>query len=95
MDEQTNKRFPVLRSWNERKYQDLGVPRDVPWSAVAPHESQALENHNQTLQRLAERGGLDVRELAAVVTGKHWSDAPELEEAARIVRALAREDDSG
>jgi hypothetical protein len=34
---------------------------------VAPHEEQAQRNHDQTLQRLAERGGLSPAELLAVL----------------------------
>ncbi len=41
----------------------------VPWEVLEPHESQALKNHNQTLQRLAERGGLDAGEAWCVVQG--------------------------
>lgn len=40
-----------------------GCPSEVPWSLVAPHEKQALRFHDQTLNRLAERGGLDITEL--------------------------------
>lgn len=39
----------------------------IPWRVVEPHEQQAQTNHGQTLARLAERGGLDPVELAAVL----------------------------
>jgi len=48
----------------------------VPWSFVAPHERQAIKNHDQTLNTLAERGGLGLCELLAVVTGRGYYDVP-------------------
>lgn len=45
----------------------------VPWEMVAPHEMQAHENHDQTLERLAERGGLGACELVAVLEDRAWS----------------------
>ena len=30
----------------------------IPWSVIAPHEAQCQKNHGQSLERLAERGGL-------------------------------------
>jgi hypothetical protein len=30
----------------------------IPWEMIAPHEAQALLNHDQTLHCLAERCGL-------------------------------------
>jgi len=44
----------------------------VPWAFVAPHEKWALNNHDQTLKRLAERGGLDWCELCAVIENRRW-----------------------
>lgn len=44
-----------------------GCPGSVPWAMVAPHEAQALRNHAQSLERLHERGGLGLLELAAVL----------------------------
>jgi hypothetical protein len=57
--------FPVM---------DSPILKSVPWSLVGPHEKQALANHGQTLARLAERGGLDVTELAAVLEDRPWKD---------------------
>lgn len=44
----------------------------VPWEMLAPHEAQAQRNHSQSLQRLAERGGLSAGECLAVLEGKGW-----------------------
>lgn len=41
---------------------------------VAQHEKQAKANHDQSLEQLAERGGLSITELAAVLAdaGLAW-----------------------
>lgn len=61
------RQFPVLQP-------PPGCPSRVPWSFVAPHEGQALRNHDQTLERLAQRGGLGAEELVAVVRGERWRE---------------------
>lgn len=63
------KMFPVLTDYQERKaYPD--VPRRVPWELVALHVQQILENHDgQTLERLAQRGGLSPIEIWAAANG--------------------------
>lgn len=63
------KLFPVLLGYGRERIRllDLGCPESVPWEAVAPHEAQALRNHGQSLERLAERGGLSPLELLAVI----------------------------
>jgi len=48
----------------------------VPWAFVAPHERQALRNHDQTLERLAEGGGLGWSEVECVVLDKPWVILP-------------------
>lgn len=57
------KRFPVLSG---------GM--SVPWQMLAPHELQAKANHGQTLQRLAERGGLSWAEMLCVLEGCSWGE---------------------
>jgi hypothetical protein len=39
----------------------------VPWAMVEPHQRQAKINHGQTLERLAERGGLGPDEMMALL----------------------------
>ena len=70
------KRFPVL--WPpgrkvEAALREAGCPHYVPWNLVAAHEDQAITNHGQTVQRLAERGGMSPLELVAVLTDRCWS----------------------
>jgi hypothetical protein len=63
----TDRRFPILTS-----ARIVGFPESVPWSFVEPHRKRAMKNHSQTLERLAERGGLGWAELLDVVTDKAW-----------------------
>lgn len=49
-------------------------PSTIPWAFVAPHGAQALRNHDQTLERLNERGGLSPLEIFAVVHDRHYRD---------------------
>lgn len=50
-------------------------PRTVPWAIVAPFQDRAMKNHGgQTLERLAERGGLSPRELLLVLTDRPLHD---------------------
>ena len=62
-----NRRFPIQDG------------PSVPWSAMVPHEYQALKNHGQSLEKLASRGGLGSFEAWAVVNGwvlKYGGDGP-------------------
>lgn len=45
----------------------------LPWAFVNSHEKQALKNHSQTVQRLAERGGLSADEACAVLEDREWT----------------------
>lgn len=57
-----SKRFPVLDG------------PSIPWEMIAPFERRAKENHDQTLERLAERGGLSCEEVMAVLLNQRWRD---------------------
>lgn len=62
----SERRFPILRGGS------------IPWDLIAPHEKQALENHcGQTLERLAERGGLGTCEAVAVLEDRRWKHMDE------------------
>ncbi len=60
------KTFPIMVPYIRGRYIDC--PHAVPWDIIAPHERQAQLNHGQSLERLAERGGLSPREFVAVMT---------------------------
>lgn len=65
------RQFPVLLSHRPR-HETLGCPRSVPWSLLTPHEERAKMNHDQSLERLAERGGLDPAEMLAILEDRRW-----------------------
>jgi hypothetical protein len=60
----------------------------LPWALIAPHEGRALKNHDQTLERLAQRGGLSFTEAYAVLTDKDCSAVKHDEPAQRAARAV-------
>ena len=72
------KTFPIMiKPYSSEKYY-------IPWDLISPHEAQALENHGQSLEKLADRGGLSWDEAYDVLTdqmtpcyklgAKSWTD---------------------
>jgi hypothetical protein len=61
----SGKRFPVSLDDQRSIWRD--VPDSIPWEAISAHESQARANHGQSLDALAQRGGLSPYELLAVL----------------------------
>lgn len=55
--------FPVLNHQNRRPSEMKAMPRSVPWTFAEQFREQAEYNHGQTLERLAERGGLSPEEM--------------------------------
>jgi hypothetical protein len=47
--------------------------KSIPMHLLAPYKEQAQRNHSQSLQRLAERGGMDSTEILGMVRGIGWS----------------------
>ena len=95
----TSRTFPVLWPGSRdyvAKLRALECPSDVPWEFIAEHEAECLNNHGQTPQRLAERGGLAPGEMVAVIeaSGKWaersraWMAPPEVS-VARLKELLA------
>jgi hypothetical protein len=84
--------FPVLLqgSLQRRLFIQRDCPLDVPWSLVAPHEEQALRNHGQTLERLAERGGLSPAELVAVLEDQRWKAMTVEAAVARLLELVSK-----
>lgn len=78
----TGRLFPIMALSSYRARDDVfallkaGATQVVialPWSLIAPHEEQARSNHGgQTLDRLAERGGLGPDEAVAVLENRRW-----------------------
>lgn len=53
---------------------------EIPFAMIQPHEAQAQRNHGQSLERLAQRGGLAVCEAIDILQGRKWgSSAPVIE----------------
>lgn len=71
MKKNASKKFPIMHS------------AMIPWEVLAPHEPQAITNHGQTLQRLAERGGLSWGEAAAILEDSRFEKKYEDERKSR------------
>ncbi len=71
------KMFPVLNQQSCRISERKQMPREVPWRLVEPHSKQIWNNHDQTLERLAQRGGLAPEELYLAFHGRSFSDRDE------------------
>ena len=70
------RRFRVLRGQSRLPQAERDRwPESLPWSLVEPWRAQAMRNHDQTLERLNERGGLAPQEMWYVAHGKHWREA--------------------
>lgn len=44
----------------------------IPWAMIEPHEFQCQLNHYQSLERLAQRGGLSAQEAIYVLDHRSW-----------------------
>lgn len=64
--------FPIVGTWDRKRH--VSVPySSIPWDMIQPHENQALKNHcGQTLERLAQRGGLSHCEAVAILEDRDW-----------------------
>ena len=78
---QSEKTFPIMGV----KVTERLAP--IPWALIEPHKRQARLNHDQTLERLAERGGLAPCEALAVLENRPERAMP-FEEARRQLYAL-------
>ncbi len=74
----SGKRFPIM-----------GGP-SIPWEMLAPHERQALDNHDQSLATLASRGGLSPSEAIFVLDDKRWRAVHDIPEVAALADLKAR-----
>lgn len=61
------KQYPVIGT-NPQEY--------VPWEILIPHEKRVIRNHAQTLEQLAERGGLAWVEIVWILLDKRWGGPP-------------------
>lgn len=56
----------------------------TPWPVITPHALQVQRNHGQSLKRLAERGGLSVSEIVAVLEDRSWRPMGDVEAISRL-----------
>ena len=60
----------------QKKFPVMTTPRKsgafIFWDMIEPHREQAHRNHGQTLERLAEHGGLGPEELVAVLEDREY-----------------------
>jgi hypothetical protein len=75
--------FPIL--------QEVGIGA-IPWEMIEPCEAQAKRNHDQSLERLAERGGLGASEAVCVLNGQSLRDM--LRDNKEAVRVLIHKRDA-
>ena len=69
----------------------------LPWALVEPHRAQARTNHGESLERLAEQGGLDWVDLWLVLSDQFlYPEPPITEEDARahVLRLWAEHEDA-
>jgi hypothetical protein len=66
----------------------LGHPLAIPVALLDAR--QAMQNHGQTLERLAERGGLSLSEAAAVAWRRRWHNMTDSEALAALKEAGQR-----
>ena len=58
------------------------VVRTVPWELFDEQSARARceSNHDQTIERISERGGFDATEAVGVLVGLKWGDLRHLRE---------------
>lgn len=64
--------FPILlnqKEWDSENIKKVTFPKTIPIGFVSQFEKQIYKNHGQTVERLAERGGLHPTELCAAMYG--------------------------
>lgn len=86
------RRFPVMHHRN--RFPE--APGFIPWSVIEHHEACAQQNHRQSLDGLAQRGGLDPTEALAVMTNQSVVDLlrqklPDAEVVAKLKEAITKQ----
>jgi len=82
---ETAKEMPLLGDPKERdRYRAVFPTGGIPWSLLEPHREQAKKNHDQTLERLSERGGLGPDEMVAIIEDRRWRRMDEADALARL-----------
>lgn len=95
MSDVRSRPFPIqIPRWKPSGPNYTG-PTMLPWSLMLPHEAQAMRNHGgQTLDRLAERGGLGPSEAVAVLCDREWCRLDLDESSRQLANLLVTHDDA-
>jgi hypothetical protein len=64
---------------------------EIPFAMLVPHEAQARSNHGQTLERLAQRGGLGASEAIDILEGRRGGSTKDCIENERYLINKVRE----
>lgn len=67
-EDMQTKTFPILKG---------KTIKQIPFDFIVQYKLQAKINHGQTIQRLAERGGLHSTEAIAIIESRKWVNMPE------------------
>lgn len=85
-DTSTRRQFPIMPIW---PIKEAPQPmRTIPWEVLAPHEETAQKNHQQSLERLAHRGGLSASEAVAILEDRPWRRMTSAEAVARLAELV-------
>lgn len=79
--------YQIIFGQTEEFYAARREKKVYPYSfplSVESHEEQAQRNHGQSLDRLAQRGGLSPLELWCVFHDKKWNEKGDMTEAKAI-----------
>lgn len=77
------KLFPIMV-----EYRNVKTTEYIPHDVIGCHEKQAMINHGQTLQRLAERGGLSYCEALAVIEDRKWTRIEQDEAKPKVLKII-------
>lgn len=81
--------FPILYATQKKRQMPRHWPASVPWALVERCRERAWNNHSQTIERLAERGGLCPQEMCAVLADRPWHVKSSMNTVAAVEEILA------
>jgi hypothetical protein len=85
-----DKVMPIGGYWDRINWKAI-KSYSIPWGMIVSHEKQAQLNHcGQTLQVLANRGGLSACEAIAILEDRSWKKMNE-EESYKKLKKMAEE----
>jgi hypothetical protein len=76
VEEEKTRKFPVATTPRSDAF--------IFWEMIEPHRKQALRNHGQSLERLAERGGCCPEELCAILEDREYRKMDKVEARDRL-----------